>query len=388
MLMYVHDETLLPEIVARLRFGRQSHELTDLHIVIARLFEHLEHVDNAIHTKLLHGTEKIPDWKESYFSNTIFSDPLIQWRYASFMYSKQEYDNALQETKVGIAVYDQLEDWKRKGVPIGFPVPDRVLYVRRGVEYELCSEVAKLKFRPVAIAGVMELCNCILSKFEDWNGRLEMVATHTGQLAEQSRCICFQILFRLCALSAGGLKGPALGILRDEFKKRFHNIDVALGRKGENDVKNRTWWLLATSVMKDGTSQKQALSLFQQRIDTVTHHPPERKIFEKACATLISLWSSDESEIGNRNEFAVNALNLLREQTEWIVKSAAISQSAVEQSVTLTNVLAEALRELKEKGRIESGETIRKKIAGLVGDAVEHIVVDTAVAGLRSVLGI
>ncbi len=354
---------------------------------MVELFENLEHIDNAIHTKLLHGVEKIAGWKDDYFSKNVFSDPLIQWRYASFMYSKREYDNALQETKVGMAVYSQLEDWAKKGIPIDFPVPERALFTKRSVEYELCSEVAKLKFSPIAFAGVMELCNCILSRADEWNAKLEEVALQSRDLSERARCICFQILFRLCALSAGGREGSVVGTLREEFKGQFDNIDRALVRKGESDVKNRTWWLLAKSVMQDETAQA-LLRRFHERIDNIVHHPLERKLFEKACATLISLWRPEGSEVTDRNDFAVNALSLLKAQTERIASSDAISRAAVEQSMVLTSLFAEVLRELKQKGKIETDETIKKKIAGLTGDAVEHIFIDTAVAGLRSLLGI
>jgi len=387
MLLYVHDELVLQEIVKGLRFGRPAHKLADLDIVIGRLFEHLEHIDNAIHTKLLHGTEKIVGWKEGYFSKNVFSDPLIQWRYASYMYSKREYDNAIQETKVGMAVYKQLEDWTQKGVSIGFPVPEKILFTRRSVEYELCSEIARLKFSPVALAGVMELCNSVLSRVDEWSAKLEEVLLQSGEPSERARCICFQILFRLCALSSGGLKGPVLNVLREEFEKSFVNIDRALARKGENDVKNRTWWLLAKSVMQDGKAQPH-LKRFHERIDNVVHHPLERKLFEKSCATLVALWKPEGPEGAERNDFAVNALNLLKEQTERIAKSETISQAVIEQFANLTNLFTEVLRELKQKGNIESGDTIRKKIADLAGDAIEHVSIDTAVAGLRSVLGI
>jgi len=390
MLLYVHDELVLADIVEGLRFGPQSHKLADLDIVIGRLFENLEHIDNAIHTKLWHGADKIAGWRDGYFSKNVFSDPLIQWRYASFMYSKREYDNALQETRVGMAVYAQLEDWAQKGIPIDFPVPERILFTRRSVEYELCSEVAKLKFSPAALAGVMELCNCVLSRADEWNAKLEEVALQSRETGERARCICFQILFRLCSLSAGGLKGPVLGALHDEFRKRFDNIDRAIVRKGESDVKNRTWWLLAKAVMQDEKAQP-LLKRFHERIDNVVHHPLERKRFEKACATLITLWRPERLEgpkVTDRNDFVVNALNLLKTQTEKIASSDAISRAAVEQSLVLTNLFTEVLRELKQKGKIEANEPIKKKIAGLAGDAVEHIFIDTAVAGLRSVLGI
>jgi hypothetical protein len=388
MLLYVHDETILREIVKQLRFGRQVHTLTDINIVIGRLFEKLEHLDNAVHTKLWYGAEKIAGWKDGYFSKNVFSDPLIQWRYASFMYGRREYDNALQEINVGKAVYAQLEQWSRVDVPIGFPVPEQILFTRRSVEYELCAEVAGLKFSPLAVAGVMELCNCILSRVDEWNSKLEEVIAKSGDLIERTRCTCLQILLKLCALSAGGLEGPAgVSALHEEFKKKFDDVESSLEHKGESDVKNRTWWLLAKSVMQEEKPQP-LVERFNKRIETILHHPPERKLFEKACATLISLWRPEQSERTDRNNFSINALELIREQTQRIVQSEAISRAAVEQSLVLTNILAETLRELKEKGEIKADENMKKKITELAGDSVEHIVIDTVVAGIRSILGI
>lgn len=380
MLLYVHDEVVLSELTKALRFGRECHKLADIDIVIGRLFENLEHIDNAIHTKLLHGPEKVDGWKDGYFSKNVFSDPLIQWRYASFMYSKREYENALQETRVGVAVYAQLKEWEHKGIPIDFPVPERALFERRGVEYELCSEVARLRYSPLALAGVMELCNCVLSRADEWNAKLREVAIENGDMGERARCTCFQILFRLAALSAGGAQGSVLVGLREEFKRQFDDIDDALAKNGESDVKNRTWWLLAKSVMQSEKAQP-LLKRFNERIDHILHHPLERKLFEKACATLISLWRPDGPEVTDRNEFSINALTLLKAQTERIVGSDAPNRAVVD-------LLAEVLRELKQKGKFDSDEKIKKKIAGLTGDSVEHVLLDTTVAGLRSVLGI
>jgi hypothetical protein len=386
MLLYAEDEVVLSDIANALQFGkgREAHKLGDVDIIIGRLFENLEHIDNAIQSKLSGKPEKIPGWRDGYFSNNVFSDPLIQWRYASYMYSKREYENALQEIKVGIAIHNQLVKWERQGVKVTFPVPEEGLFIRRGVEYELCAEIAKLRFSPLTVAGVLELCNCVLARSEEWTAKLEDVARRSSELSERARCVCFQILFRLCALSAGGMKGPVLGTLRDEFKSKFEDIEREISSSVQNELKDRTWWLLANSVMDDkGTEER--LKIFKERIDYVVHHPLERKQFEKACATLISLWKPAGATVDDRNEFAINMLKLLSRQTASIAQSESI---AFEQTKALNGLLGEVLRELREKGKVVSHEGIRKKIGRMAGDALEHIIIDTAVAGLRGILGI
>lgn len=387
VLLYSHDELINAEVVAKLLFGSERHRLSDIDIVLGRLFENLEHVDNAINAKISTPNRKISGWKEGYFSNGVFSDPLIQWRYASFMYRKREYDNALQEIKVGIAIHEQLNEWKRKGASADFAVPEVALYERRSVEYDLCAEISKLKFSPVAVAGVLELCNCVLSRSEEWIAKLNLVIDQTQDLSERVRCVCFQILFRLCSLSAGGLKGPILDALHEEFKQKFDDLETAIARKGKNGIKDRTWWLLAKAIMAEGNTTK-LLDQFKTRSNEVAHHPPERKHFETACAVLIALWKPSTGIVTDRSDFAVNALTLLREQTERLAKSDAISQAALEQSRIVTNLLAEILRELREKGKVTISDRVKKKIGDLPGDIVENIIVDTAVSALRSVLGV
>jgi hypothetical protein len=393
ILLYAPEDEFTRKIVSSLKFNFSPEGLdsntasVDIDIAIGRLFEKLEHIDHAIHSKLMAGPAKIGKWQEGYFCNTIFSDPLIQWRYASFMYRKREYVNALQETNVGIAVYDQLDELKRRGATVKFQVPDRSLFIRRRIEYELCAEVRNLKFATLSVAGIVELCNNILAHSETWNASLDEVIRESNDLTERARCRCFKILFNLCSVSSGGLGGHGLEVVREAHRTYFADLEKEISRHRPNSVKDRTWWLLSKSIMSEKDSSK-CLEQFSRRIREVIHHPHERKHFEEACAKLITLWIPSEGVLVARDEFTKNMLDMLKDQMDRLATSEVLNQIAIERAKQVSELLAEVTKELSDKGKIEHTETVRKRLAEFVSDAVGHIVVDTAVAGLRSVLGI
>ncbi len=303
------------------------------------------------------------------------------------MYGTREYKNALHETRIGISIYDQLEKWATQGVKLQFEVPERSAFKRHIVEYELCAEVLDLKFVPASVAGILELCNRVSFHQDGWNRILDEVISESGDLVERARCLCFQILFAICTVSVGGLRGEIMEVVREQYASRFDDLENEIASENPNIIKDRTWWLLTKGVMSESDSSR-CLAQFESRIQNVAHHPLERIQFEKACAELIRVWLREGVVVDDRSVFATNFLELLVTQTERIAKTEALSQKVLERSQELSSVASTLMRELSDKGKIEATDSVFKKVAGFVGDSVEHIVVDTAVAGLRAILGI
>jgi hypothetical protein len=389
ILLYGKDKAVVDKMLSAIKTGADgasgTSRFADLDIAIARIFEKLEHLDHAIHHKLLLGPSAIEGWRDGYFSEAIFCDPLVQWRYATFLYSRREYLNALQEMRVGAAVQERLAEWKAKGRAVDFAVPPPVMFVRRSVEYELCAEIAGLRFNVATVAGMLDMCSTVLAHYEDWNAKLAMVFEQAEDLAERVRALCFQILFRLCAVTAYGPEGGIVAV-RAEFGKRFAQADAAITSHQQSSVRDRTWWNLASAAM--GHDSVGSLERFSGRITEVVHHPLERRSFEQACERLIRTWMPAGRTVEERGDFTANILALLKDQTDRIAKSEAFGLQATKQIEQVSHLLKEMQAEMRSDGRISQKEQIRKRLASVAGDTVGNIAVDTAVAGIRSILGI
>jgi hypothetical protein len=164
-------------------------------------------------------------------------------------------------------------------------------------------------------------------------------------------------------------------------------LEVAISTATPDAITDRTWWLLAKSVMSEKASDK-CLEQFHVRSERMSHHTVERQRFERACADLIALWVPKGSTVKSRSEFAANTLSLLETQTELLANSPALSKPITDNSKALAGLSAEIRAELSSTGKIAGREKLGKKIADFVKDAAGHILIDTAVAGLRSILGI
>jgi hypothetical protein len=92
--------------------------------------------------------------------------------------------------------------------------------------------------------------------------------------------------------------------------------------------------------------------------------------------------------VKGRGEFTDNIISLLREQTDRIAKSEAFGLQATKQIEQVSHLLKDMQAEMRSIGHISQKDLIRKKLASVVGDSVGNIAVDTAVAGIRSILAI
>lgn len=389
ILLYGKDKAVVDKMLSSIKTGAEgasgTNRFADLDIAIARIFEKLEHLDHAIHHKLLLGSSAIAGWREGYFSEAIFCDPLVQWRYATFLYSRRDYLNALQEMRVGTAVQERLAEWKARGSAVEFAVPPHVMFVRRSVEYELCAEIAGLRFNVATVAGLLDMCSTVLAHYDDWNAKLGIVFEQAEDLTERARALCFQILFRLCAVTAYGPEGGIVAA-RAEFAKRFSQTDAAITLHQQSSIRDRTWWNLASAAI--GHDSVASLERFGGRITEVVHHPLERRSFELACERLIRTWMPAGRTVEDRGDFTANILSLLRDQTDRIAKSEAFGLQATKQIEQVSHLLKEMQAEMRSAGRISQKELVRKRLASVAGDTVGNIAVDTAVAGIRSILGI
>jgi hypothetical protein len=383
IILYADDEPTVASIMSEIRFLSVDGAVrfNDPQIAAARIFEKLEHVDNAINLKLLGPRNEIEGWKDGYFNECIFSDPLIQWRYATLMYSKSEHLNALQEMKVAASVFDRLDEWERRGLKREFKVPAREMFRRRSVEYDLCAEVESLTFEAATVAGMMDLCSTILTRQDDWNAILDE-ASRGADPVEKARCLSFRILLALCAMTSSVSVSASLADVREEFKDRFEDLAAVLSDLTTRWLMGKTWWLLASAIMED--SPEDMLKQFDEKIGAIDHHPSDRLQFEHACARLIRLWLPPEQP-KRWSHFTENALLLLKAQTERIADSKAISKGVMKHLSDLIELLELLLTELRSKGRIE-GPTSSSAKAIAIQEEAGHFVVDTAVAGLRSII--
>ena len=388
MLVYAPDDDVRKRIVSLLRFGNEfeaaNQKISDVDIVLGRFFEKLEAIDNAVDLKLQAGPSKIDGWQEGVLTASIFLDPIVQWRYASYLYRKRQYKSAFQETRVAIPIYDRLagqEDSRRS-------LPEKAQFIRRGVEYELCDEVLSLRFSTTSVAGMLELCNVIVARDDEWKEQLDKVIAQSKLLTERARALSFQILFRMCAVSAGGLAGERLEVLRREFATPFSDLETEISTATPDEVTDKTWWLLAKSVMLESASDK-CLEQYRVRSKRMSHHTVERQRFESVCADLIDLWAPEGNTVKSRSEFVANILGRLKKEAKSLASSAALNEPVTETAKALV-VLSEEIRNmLTSSGKIAPREEIGGQIAGCVSDAAaEHILIDTVVAGLRSVLNI
>lgn len=383
IILYAKDEPTVDRILSEIRFLSVDGAVrfSDPQIAAARIFEKLEHVDNAINLMLLGPRDEIRGWRDGYFNECIFSDPLIQWRYATLMYSKREHLNALQEMKVAASVFERLDEWESRGVKREFMVPAPQMFLRRRVEYELCAEIKSLTFEPATVAGMMDLCGTVLTHKDDWNAVLDE-ASVGADAVERARCLSFRILFALCVMTSSVSSGASLAAVREEFRDRFDEVNAAVSDGTRRWLSEKTWWLLVSAIMEDAPAEK--LRQFDEKIGAIDHHPSDRIQFEHVCAKLIQLWLPPEEHKG-WSHFTEHALLLLRRQTQTIAGSAVISKDVVKHLSDLVKLIDHLLKELRSKGRIEApGSSSVKAVA--IQEEAGHFVVDTAVAGLRSII--
>jgi hypothetical protein len=392
ILLYAPDDDVRRKIASSMNFandfdGTANLKLDDIDIILGRLFRKLEAMDNAVDLKLRPIPPKIKGWREGVFSVGLFSDPLIQWRYASYRYSRREYKSALKQIKVGLGAYTRLQELKQAGIDVSFPVPERAAFLRRGVEYELYDELTTLTFSTSFVAGALELCNVVAARYEGWRSQLEEAIKQSSDPTEQARCLCFLILLRLCALSAGGLKGETVEAAKREFERQFVEMESSLANARPNGVRERTWWLLAKSVISDQES-KTSLEQFRIRSERTHRHTVERKRFQGICADLIALWIPEGHVVSGRAEFAANTLGLLEAQIKPFAESPALSTSITENSRALSELSGQLRIELKKTGHVATREKLGKRLGEFISEAAQHILIDTIVASLRAVLGI
>jgi hypothetical protein len=92
--------------------------------------------------------------------------------------------------------------------------------------------------------------------------------------------------------------------------------------------------------------------------------------------------------VEERDDFTANMITLLKEQTDRIARSEALGLQATKQIEQVSHLLKEMQAEMRAEGRISQKEQVRRRLASVAGDTVGNIAVDTAVAGIRSILGI
>jgi hypothetical protein len=142
--------------------------------------------------------------------------------------------------RVGTSVQERLAEWKSRGSAVEFVVPPHAIFVRRSVEYELCAEIAALRFSVATVAGMLDMCSTVLAHYDDWNAKLGSVFERAGDLTERARALAFQILFRVCAVTAYGPEGGLVAV-RAEFAERFSETDAAITSHQQSSIRDRTW---------------------------------------------------------------------------------------------------------------------------------------------------
>ena len=393
LLLYTPDPEIAPKITGAIRFApkfgdeeKSGYKLDDPDLVIDRLFQKLEQTDHAVATKLEMPKDLREPKEENHFPLHLFYDPLVQWRYASYLYSKRDYPAALAEMRVGIAVYDRLDALTGGDPASRFEIPERVMFCRRMVEYELCQKVKDVPIATNLIAGMLAFCGAVTPHEKDWTQKLQEVVTGSKDIGEQARCLGFQILLRLCALSDGGVSGKNLSALHREFSRSFEELDTHLERKGGKAIKKKTWWLLTIAIMRPEKSEEN-LTAFREEIEKVKHHTPERIEFEKMCAVLVRLWTQSSPAEKTRKDFSASLFDLLYQQTASLASSARASHAMARQMADMQTTITKWKEQVAEGKKVEPHAKLSSWLSSTALDVAEKFIVDLTVAALQKMLG-
>lgn len=349
-------------------------------LILERIFEKVKHTDNAI-AKALKCPDDIGKWRDGYFSEDIFSDPLVSWRYATFMYKNREYLGAEREILIGLEIWHTLENRQKNGTSSNFMLPEKVLFRRRLVDYQLCHDMTLLQYSSLSLAGILEACNLVTARSGEWIAELDEVHRTTRDVTEKARALCYKLLIRLCVVSAGGLKaGQSLTAALGSYVKQFEEMERDI--QENNEIKLKTWWLLCKAATNPLHAEN-FLATFNTRIKRIKYHPLEKYNFEVLCSKLLRLWLT-----GPRDEprgFALNAMDTLTQEIDSLRTVDKLASELQKVREILTQVLSEV--RMEKPINEATKDKWRKKLTDVVIDGAEKVVVDTAVAGLRSVLG-
>lgn len=379
ILLYTKDQEVRQKILSRVRFGSFEsgvHTFVDPDILLARLFERLEHTDHAVFTKISLGTDRIPQWKDGYFHPAVFVDPLVQWRYASFMYRRREYANAANEMRVALGLHASLQDFESPDIP--FQYPSRELFLRRRVEYEICDEIANLRFAPATLAGMLDLTSSMLANNEGWQSDLRQVAANQDPI-EKARALCLRIRLAMCALTAVRQEN-AVKAARRLFEDEFKEVETFVQEAEPNF--ERSWWSLTMALM--GRDTEASLKSFNTKAQGPGYHPIERRMFEQSCGRLAELWMGEEGRLVEPPEFATRALSLLKDQTERLRKTDPIGRPQLDR---IANLIRDLLHEMKRTANYDS-IALRSTLSSIASDGMAYPSVDATLVGLRNVLGL
>jgi hypothetical protein len=349
-------------------------------LILERLFQKLEHTDNAIVEKLeqdLGGKKTgggLIDWR-------IFCDSLIPWRYATSMYKAREYLGALNEAQIGLQLWDKLRQNSVDTSDIPFLIPERVLFSRRIVEYEICHEMTQLRYNTASVAGMAEGCTLVAAKAPEWITRLDRVYHESKDLAERAKALCYQILIRLCVASALAFQGrPWSPTDLEPYLGEFRDMG---GSEIDTSTKIKTWWLVCKAIASP-EERGQQLGIFRERVKSVRHHPPEKLRFEELCGSLLEMWPEGASTPSG--VFTSRALDMLQEEVKAIQS---VTNLAVDVK-RMMDVLGEAKKEHDRTGTIgeEKRDGWRRKLRDAFISGSEKVIVDSVTVGIRTLLGI
>lgn len=396
LLLFSDDEDVRAQLIAHLA-NLQPPDSRDEHdgdagsalpsaweLVAGRLFERLKHTDIAAATKMVVEAGEF-EQLAGQVSRVMFVDPLVFWRYSTFMYRQREYLAAKREILVGLSVFEEFEALSKERPDVAFEVPDRGQFFRRLVEYEICHEIEGLRYDATSVAGIFEACAVLASKSQGWLETLHEVAIETANFLERARAVCYALLIRLCAASAGGLRERrALDQELGSQLTAFEELRAeALQNPGFHAIKIKTWWLLCEAIA-DPANSMEPLGWFEQRIKEVGNHTVEKGRFEWLCCDLIRLWANGDRP--GSTDFNSRAAERLR----YELREMRATESVAAQMRRIEEVLKEATATLARSRSVSETvkESWRQKLEKIALDGAGKIVVDTASAGLKALLGL
>jgi hypothetical protein len=313
IIKFVKDQQVSPS-------AGQGAILADERLILERLFQKLEHTDNAAAEKLerdfsgVGARSDVMDWR-------VFCDPLIPWRYATFMYKNREYLGALKEAQIGLQLWGKLRpSSSTTDDEEPYRIPERILFSRRIVEYALCHEMTQLRYNVASVAGMSEGYNLIAARASEWIHELDRVHRGSNDPAESARALCYQLLIGLCVTLAMAFQGrPRTTSDLEPYLGKFRELENS---NIDSSTRIKTWWLVCKAAAHPSDRMGHLMS-FRDRIGFVRHHPPEKMRFEELCGNLLEMWPEDAS--APTAEFTSRALDMLQAEIRAMQSVAAIA---------------------------------------------------------------
>lgn len=351
-------------------------------IALGRIFERIEAMDRAVSQEIRSNDRAIS--VNAVVSPAVFSDPIVPWRYASFLYRSRDYAAALLQMRIGLVISEDLNYWRHQGFPVGFEVPGDVLFRRRSVEYQICEQISHLKYNIATVAGIFEICSTVSANSDEWISALQDIAQGTTEPSEKARAVCYQILICVCVASVGGAGAKKTLTINSRLKDEFNDIFRSTSREEINSLSLKTWWILCVCIIYPERSGEQ-LPNFKSRLSQSTHHPPEWLRFQAICGELVELWILDFKVTDDRQVFVERSLDLLKMETSNLLKESGAAE---------LKGIVEQLQEIKSLIRDGSTTELKKKVnlvqkigENLIVEGTSKILIDAIFHGFRAILG-